>query len=253
MPLLSGKTAIVTGGTSGMGRAIAELFAAEGASVVIGGRDEQRGAEVIAGICSRGGRAALSLGDVGTPEPNRRLVETAVEQFHGIDILVPNVGALGLGSLTEISLDFWHQAIATNLHSVFYLLHYGIPRMAARGGGTIVMTGSIAAFRGFPRHAAYCAAKAALVGLVRQVANDYGPSIRANLLCPGPVDTPLLWDSAAAFPQPERAVADSQARTLLGRLGTPRDIAQAALFLASEQSSWITGASLTIDGGITCA
>jgi NAD(P)-dependent dehydrogenase (short-subunit alcohol dehydrogenase family) len=124
--------------------------------------------------------------------------------------------------------------------------------MIERGGGTIVVTGSIAAFKGFPRHAAYCASKGALVGLVKQVANDYAPAIRSNLLCPGPVDTPLLWDSAAAFPQPECAVADTESRTLLRRLGTPRDIAQAALFLASEQSSWITGAALTIDGGITC-
>ena len=112
------------------------------------------------------------------------------------------------------------------------------------------MVGSIAAFKGFPNHAAYCASKAALLGLVRQVAIDYGPKVRINLLCPGPVDTPLIWASAAAFPDPSRAVADVAEAYRLKRLGRPDDIARAALFLASSDSGWITGTALTIDGGI---
>jgi NAD(P)-dependent dehydrogenase (short-subunit alcohol dehydrogenase family) len=121
-----------------------------------------------------------------------------------------------------------------------------------RGGGTIVVTGSIASSKGFPNHAAYCASKGAVAALVKQVAIDYAPKIRANLLCPGPVNTPLLWDSARAFPVPEAAVSDVAERAPLKRLGRPLDIARAALFLASDQSSWMTGSALTVDGGITC-
>jgi NAD(P)-dependent dehydrogenase (short-subunit alcohol dehydrogenase family) len=114
----------------------------------------------------------------------------------------------------------------------------------------VVVVGSIAAFKGFPNHAAYCASKGALVGLVRQVAIDYGPDIRINLICPGPVDTPLIWDSAVAFPDPAKAISDVAQRTLLKRLGQPGDIARAALYLASSDSSFVTGTTLTIDGGI---
>ena len=157
---------------------------------------------------------------------------------------------LGLGSATELPLDTWRETMAVNLDAVYYLLRSALPTMQAGAGGTVVVVGSIAAFKGFPDHAAYCASKAGLLGLVRQVAIDYGPRVRINLLCPGPVDTPLIWSSAAAFPNPSRAVADVAERTLLKRLGQPDDIARAALFLASGESSWITGTALTIDGGI---
>jgi NAD(P)-dependent dehydrogenase (short-subunit alcohol dehydrogenase family) len=122
--------------------------------------------------------------------------------------------------------------------------------MRARGKGAVVIGGSIAALKGFPNHAAYCASKGALLALVRQAAIDYGPEIRINVLSPGPVDTPLIWDSAAAFPDPARAVSDVAQKTLLKRLGTPDDIARAALYLASDESAFVTGTSLTIDGGI---
>lgn len=253
MPKLDGKTAIVTGGTSGMGRAIAELFAAEGASIVIGGRDEGKGLMVERAITSRGGRASFVSGNVGAFETNEHLVGRAVERFGGLDILVPNAGILGLGSITELSLEAWHETVAANLNSVFYLLKLGIPEMLRRGGGAVIINGSIAAFKGFPRHPAYCATKAAMTALVKQVSVDYAPAIRINLLCPGPVDTPLIWDSARAFPNPETAVAEAAQKTLLKRLGTPLDIAKAALFFASEDSSWITGSALVVDGGVMCA
>ena len=250
MKRLEGKTAIVTGATSGMGRAIATRFASEGAAVVIGGRDQQRGQQVVEEIRSSQGRAEFVAGDVGTVETNQKLVEAAVQGFRRLDVLVANAGILGLGSVTEVPLDTWHRTIASNLNAVFYLLRFGIPEMQKRGGGTVVINGSIAAHKGFPNHAAYCTSKGALPALVKQVAIDYGPSIRVNLLCPGPVDTPLIWNSAAAFENPEQAVADVAQKTLMKRLGTPEDIAEAALFLASEDSAWMTGASMTVDGGI---
>ena len=247
---LSGKVAIVTGSTRGMGRGIAERFAAEGAAVVINGRNEGRGNEVVAGIRDAGGRALFLRADVSEFEGNQMLVNAAVEAFGGLDIIVPNAGMLGIGSVTDLSVETWHQTLDINLSAVFYLIKLGILEMQKRGAGVILVNGSIAAWKEFPNHPAYCASKGALVPLVKQVALDYGPMIRANILCPGQVDTPLLWESTKAFPNPEEVVAQVVEELLvMKRLGTTEDIANAALFLVSDDSSWITGSALVIDGG----
>lgn len=253
MGKLSGKTAIVTGGTSGMGQGIAELFAREGASVVVGGRDASRGNDVVDGIRKAGGLAEFVSGDVKDIDTARRLISRAVEVFGGVDVLVPNAGLLGLASITELEPELWHDTVATNLHAVYYLLHFGIPELQKRGGGTVVVNGSVAAFKVFPNHAAYCASKGALVALVKQVALDYGPSVRINLLCPGPVDTPLIHASVVAFPNPDEIIRETANGVPMKRLGTPYDIAKAALFLASDDSSWITGSTLVVDGGKLCS
>ena len=250
MGRLEGKTAIVTGATSGMGRAVACLFAREGASVVCGGRDPERGAAVVAQIRSAHGRAQFVPGDVGDPENAEHLVEEARSAFGGVDVAVTCAGTLGLGAASELEIEVWRRTLSVNLDGVFYLLRTALPAMRERSSGSAVVVASIAAFKGFPNHAAYCASKGALVALVRQVAIDYGPAVRVNALCPGPVDTPLIRDSAAAFPEPEKAVAAVAERTLMKRLGQPEDVARAALFLASDESSWMTGTALTLDGGI---
>lgn len=250
MNRLNGRVAIITGATSGMGRATALLFAREGASIIASGRDDARGAALRDEIRAAGGRVDFVPGDVSLPEVNERLVETAVRDLGGADTIVCFAGMLGLGSLTGVPVETWRQTMAVNLDAVFYLLHAALPVMQARGGGSVVIGGSIAAFKGFPNHAAYCASKGALLALVRQAAIDYGPEIRINVLSPGPVDTPLIWDSAAAFPDPARAVSDVAQKTLMKRLGSPDDIARAALYLASDESAFVTGTSLTIDGGI---
>ena len=247
---LRGRAAIVTGATSGMGHATALLFAREGASVVASGRDEGRGRALLDRIRAEGGQAEFVAGDVSLAGTNERLVETCTALYGGVDTVACFAGMLGLGSLTGVPAETWRQTLAVNLDAVFYLLRAALPAMKARGGGSVVVGGSIAAMKGFPNHAAYCASKGALLALVRQAAIDYGPGIRLNVLCPGPVDTPLIWDSAAAFPDPARAVSDVAERTLLKRLGTPDDIAHAALFLASGESGFVTGTSLTVDGGI---
>jgi len=247
---LAGKIAVVTGATSGMGRAIACLFAREGAAIVCGGRNPERGASVVAEIRSSSGRAVFVPGDVADPQNAERLVGEARRAFGGVDVAVACAGTLGLGALGELPLDAWRRTLSVNLDGVFYLLRQALPAMRERGSGTAVVVGSIAAFKGFPNHAAYCASKGALVALVRQAAIDYGPAIRINVLCPGPVDTPLIRDSAAAFPEPEKAVAAVAERTLLKRLGRPDDVARAALFLACADSEWMTGTALTLDGGI---
>lgn len=247
---LDGKSVIVTGGTSGMGRGIAELFAAEGASIVVGGRNEERGVEVVKAITEKGGRAVFQSGDVARVEDNQALVEAALENFGRVDILVPNAGVLGLGSVFDVPIEVWQRTIEVNLSAVFYLIKFAVPHMKERGG-SIVVNGSIAAATAFPEHPAYCASKGALVPLVRQLAIDLAPEIRINIICPGQVDTPLLWHSIAAFPDPDSIVRETAERMPLKRLGTPLDIARAALFLASDDSSWMTGSALTIDGGIT--
>src|SRR5688572_9031836 len=159
MRKLENKVAIVTGATIGMGRAIAERFAREGAAVVCGGRDLERGQALLDGIRAAGGRAELVTGDIGTLEASQALVARAKQVFGGVDILVANAGMLGIGSVTEVPLETWHETIATNLHAVFYLCRAGIPELQARGGGAIVINGSIAAMKAFPNHPAYCASK----------------------------------------------------------------------------------------------
>jgi NAD(P)-dependent dehydrogenase (short-subunit alcohol dehydrogenase family) len=249
MGKLQNKAAIVTGATSGMGQATARLFAQEGASVVASGRDPERGAALVEEIRRDGGRVEFVAGDVSLPGTNERLVETCRRSFGGVDAAVCCAGMLGLGSATGVPVEAWRQTLAVNLDAVFYLLRSALPDMERRGGSFVVVA-SIAALKGFPNHAAYCASKGALVALVRQVAIDYGPRVRINALCPGPVDTPLIWASAVAFPDPAKAVEDVGKRTLLKRLGQPEDVARAALFLASGDSAWITGTALTVDGGI---
>ena len=250
MGKLQGKAAIVTGATSGMGRATAILFAREGASVLASGRDAERAGSLVDAIRGEGGRVEFVAGDVGLPATNERLVETCRRTFGGVDIAVCCAGMLGLGPAAEVPVETWRQTLAVNLDAVFYLLRLALPEMQRGRGGAIVLVSSIAAFKGFPNHAAYCASKGALVALVRQVAIDYGPKVRINALCPGPTDTPFIWESAVAFPDPSKAVEDVGKRTLLKRLGQPEDIARAALFLASSDSGWVTGTSLTVDGGI---
>lgn len=243
----------MTGATSGIGAGIARLFAGEGAKVIVNGRDLKKGESVVEQIKQDSGEATFVACDISTVKGNELLVEKAKEIYGGVDMVVLSAGMLGLGSVTEVPIDVWHETMNINLNSIFYLLRKAIPEMKSRGAGNIVIIGSIAAGKAFPNHAAYCASKGALVPLVKQIALDYGPTIRVNLIQPGPVDTPLLWDSAKAFPDPSRAVSDAGTATIIGRLGTPDDIAQAALFLASEQSSFITGSVITADGGITCS
>lgn len=233
-----------------MGRAIAEGFAKEGASLVLAGRDEDRGQALLNALSPIQPNLLFVPGDLCDPKENERLVKEAIARFGRIDMLSLNAGVLGLGSVTELSLKSWHRTLDTNLSSLFYICKYAIPELLKNERGTIIINASIAAFKSFPNHPAYCASKAGAVALTKQLALEYGPGLRVNAICPGPVDTPLLWDSAAAFAQPERAVEEARKATLLKRLGRPEDIADLVLFLASERASWITGAAFTIDGGI---
>ncbi|SDC87734.1 Enoyl-(Acyl carrier protein) reductase [Algoriphagus faecimaris] len=244
---LQNKTYIITGATSGMGKAIALTFAKEGANLILSGRNEEAGKQ----LCKQvSGKAYFLPGDVSESDYNQALVDLAVEKFGQLDGLSTNAGMLGLGSVTELSLEHWSQTLEVNLSSVFYLLRAALPELQKRPQAAVVINSSIAAFKSFPNHPAYCASKAGLVALAKQAAVDYAPQVRINCICPGPVDTPFIHASAVAFPDPAKAVENAGKNTLIQRLGEPEDIAKLALFLASDDASWITGAAYTIDGGI---
>ncbi|MFO7924593.1 MAG: SDR family oxidoreductase [Bacteroidales bacterium] len=252
MGSLKGKTTVITGGTSGMGEGVAVKFHDEGSNLIIGGRDNDKWKALIGKTGNRDNRIRFIPGDVAEAATNKKLVDEALAKFGGLDIMVISAGRLGIGKITELSVEEWQRTIGVNLNAVFYLLKYGIPAMLQKGGGSIVIIGSVAAFHAFPSHPAYCASKGALVSLVRQVAADYGPSIRINLVCPAQVDTPLLRDSVKAFEDPQTIIQRTESKLPMKRLGTAKDIAEAVLFLAGDSSSWITGSCLTIDGGFLC-
>lgn len=247
---LANQVAIITGATSGMGRAIAESFAREGARLLLTGRDVARGNALAEALGQANPEVHFIAADVSKPAENERLVQEALARFGQIDMLSLNAGVLGLGSVTELSVDHWHQTLDTNLGAIFYMCRAAIPHLLKSDRASILINASIAAYKSFPNHPAYCASKAGAVALMKQMAVEYGPQIRVNALCPGPVDTPLLWESASAFKNPENAVENARKATLLKRLGRPEDIASLALFLASGEASWITGSAFTIDGGI---
>ena len=246
---LKDRTYIITGATSGMGEATARLFAAQSAQLVLSGRSRERGEKLLEELKSSNPNIVIHYGDIAEEATNQRLVEIAMESFGRLDGFLCHAGILGLGAVTELSPHTWRKTLSTNLDAVFYLAHHALPVM--QDGGTIILNASIAATKSFPNHAAYCTSKAGLVALGRQMALDYSPRVRVNVICPGPVDTPLIWSSAEAFPDPERAVADAAENTLLKRLGKPEDVANLCLFLSTAESAWITGAVVTIDGGIT--
>ena len=239
------KVAIVTGATSGMGQCIALDLAGKGALVIASGRNKANGDH----LAKESERIRFLEGDIKDPETNQALVGYAQSQYGRLDHLVLSAGHLGLGKLDEISIDDWRATFATNVDAVFYLLRHALPLMQRSGGGSIVIIGSIAAFHAFPNHPAYCASKGALLSLVRQIALDFGPSIRINLVCPAQVQTPLLEASAQAFDDPQHILAQTAMRLPLKRLGTTTDIAEAVLFLLSDASSWVTGTHFIIDGG----
>ena len=253
MKKLIGKTAIITGSTKGIGRGIAVRFAEEGANVVITGRDESEGLSLVNKIERDGGTAIFVKADLQDDHEIKKLVDKTLAQFGNINILVPNAGILGLGSVTNVDPSLWRKTMDINLNSVFLLMRVGIPEMLKSEGSSIVIIGSIASHKGFPNHAAYCAGKGAVEALARQTAVDYAPNIRVNLIQPGPVDTQLFRSSAIAFPNADTILDEVPGNVPMKRVGVPKDIANAALFLVSDDASWITGTVLTVDGGVSAS
>jgi NAD(P)-dependent dehydrogenase (short-subunit alcohol dehydrogenase family) len=245
---LCGKNAIVTGAAHGIGRAIAELFAAEGASVLVADLDDAVGEEVAAGIREREGQAVYWHTDVADAEQVAAAVKQAADAGNGkIDILCNNAAYLDKwNDVVAASPAEWDKCMQVGLMGTAHFIREALPLMVLRRSGSIVNIASIQGIVGARGSAAYTSMKHAVIGLTRSVAYDYAPhNIRVNAVCPGPIDTRI-----AAKPGDE--LYDRQiSKTPLGRVGQPREIAYAALFLASDESSYITGAVLPVDGGWT--
>ena len=246
MSFFTKKTAIITGATSGIGQGIAWALNKQGANLILSGRNVGRGQRLEKQL---GPSAHFVAGDIKQPRANEALVEAALERFGRLDMLVLSAGQLGIGKLDTLSLEDWQETIATNLNAVFYLLKYAIPEMQKRGEGSVVIIGSVAARHAFPSHPAYSASKGALPALVRQLARDYSPEIRVNLVSPAQVITPLLHNSVKAFDNPDEILEETAQKLPMKRLGLPEDIAHTVLHLLGDQSSWATGSNFVVDGG----
>jgi NAD(P)-dependent dehydrogenase (short-subunit alcohol dehydrogenase family) len=249
---LKGKIAIVTGPASGIGKAIALLFAREGAKVVAVDIQEKGGESIVNQIKDEGGEATFVQTDVSKEDQVKQMVETAVKTYGGVDILCNNAGVVVAKELHETTADEWDLIMGVDLKGVFWCSKHIVPIMKEGGGGSIVMTSSANAIVAEPALAAYCAAKGGVNGLTRAMALDYGKyGIRVNAICPGYIDTPLGDDYFDSQPDPEAARRAAGALHALGRLGGPMEIAYCALFLASDESSFVTGECLVADGGLS--
>lgn len=247
---LEGKVALVTGGGSGIGRAICERFAREGARVVVADWRREAAEETVARITAGVGTALPTSGDVASPDDAERMVAETVGAYGKLDVLVANAGQALVATAVETTPEQWERTIGTNLTGCFLLARAAIPRLIAAGGGSIVLTASQLAFVGAERFAAYAASKGGVLNLARALALDHARDrIRVNALCPGAVETPLLLDQFAGQDGPQGSLDDLVALHPLGRLGQPDEIAAAALFLASDESSFVTGSALVVDGG----
>ncbi|HDQ72994.1 MAG TPA: SDR family oxidoreductase [Chloroflexi bacterium] len=248
--LITGKCALITGGASGIGRATALLFAREGAAVAVADLDEAGGEAVVQEIVDGGGRAIFVLCNVSRAVDCRRAVQLTVDELGGLDILFNNAGIIRRTDVLSTSEETWDQVMAVNVKSIFLMSKYAIPVMEKAGGGAIVNTGSGWGLTGGRNAVSYCASKGAVVNMTRAMALDHGAqNIRVNCVCPGDTDTGMLRSEARQLgASADEFLAEAAARPLR-RIGQPEDIAQAVLYLASDASAFVTGATLVVDGG----
>ncbi|MDR7554184.1 MAG: glucose 1-dehydrogenase [Armatimonadota bacterium] len=252
---LAGKVALITGAGGGMGREAALLFAAEGARVVVADVRQDAAEKTAAAIRATGGEGLAVRCDVAVPEDNRAMVDAAVARYGGLHVFYANAGIVdrrpdgGDVGLERISLETWQRILAVNLTGVFLGCRYAIPAIVKAGGGSVILTASIGALVAHRAHNhAYVASKAAVLGLARNLAVEYAPHrVRVNCLCPGQIHTPMM----EPFVHDPARAQDIIARTPMGRFGQAREVAQVALFLASDESSFMTGAAVVVDGGWT--
>jgi NAD(P)-dependent dehydrogenase (short-subunit alcohol dehydrogenase family) len=248
---LRGKVALITGAGMGMGRECALLFAEEGARVVVCDIDEKAARDTVSAVEGQGGQALAVAGDVAIESDVERMVAEGVKRFGALHVLHNNAGVLWKDrdrSVLETDEKWWDRVMAINLKSVFWVTKHGIPHLQRAGGGSVILMGSVSALAGFTRaQDAYTAAKGALISLGKSLAIQFAKdNVRCNVIHPGIVDTPLQ----APYLTPEIR-KEFETGIPLGRIAQPREIANVALFLASEESSFMTGAELVVDGGFT--
>ena len=248
---LKGKVALITGAGMGMGRECALLFAEEGARVVVADIDAKAAAETVTAVEAKGGQALAVAGDVALEPDVSRMVTEGVARFGALHVLHNNAGVLWKDrdrSVLETDEKWWDRVMGINLKSVFWVTKHGIPHLQRAGGGSVIMMGSVSALAGFTRaQDAYTAAKGALISLTKSLAIQFAKdNVRCNVIHPGIVDTPLQAPYLTAEIRKE-----FETGIPLGRIAQPREIANVALFLASDESSFMTGAELVVDGGFT--
>ena len=246
------KAAIVTGAGTGIGRAIALALAREGAKVAVAGRRREKLGEVAQAIRQAGGEALVTVCDVSSEADSYRAVKDAEEAFGHVNVLVNNAGALSVSTVESISVEEWDRLMATNLKGPFLMSRAVLPAMRQAGGGAIVNVGSVLGLVAMKDRAAYCASKGGVTMLTKAMALDHAQEkIRVNCICPAIVETDLIRELFSKSEEGRRA-RDTRLATLpLGKFGKPDDIAELAVFLASEESSWMTGTAIPVDGGLT--
>lgn len=244
---LKGKVAIVTGASSGIGKSVAQLYAREGAAVVLSDLNQEAGEKVVAEIRAAGGEATFVAANVAEPADCERTVKAALERYDRLDCACNNAGIAGESNPTaDMSIEGWQKVIAVNLSSVFYGMKYQIPAMLKSGGGSIVNVASILGQVGFANSSGYVAAKHGVVGLSKNAALEYAPkNVRVNSIGPGFIHTPLIHALE------ENREANEMLISLhpMGRLGRPEEVAELAVWLSSEKASFVTGAYYAVDGG----
>lgn len=255
---LEGRVALITGAGRGQGLSAAQLFAEHGAKLVITDLDAGSVDAAVDAISARGGEAAGVVGDVSKPEDVRAALAAAQSRFGGLDILYNNAGigfsakqrmGIEMSDLVSCTEEDWDRIMAINLTGVFLMCKYGVPMLIARGGGVVINTASIGGLRGGPSAHAYAVSKAGVIHMTRLIARTYGvKGVRANTICPGVIDTDMIQSHMLTSNAARDAISQA---TPVGRIGTPRDIAELALYLASDASSFVSGQAIAIDGGMT--
>lgn len=248
---LINKVIMITGAGSGIGKSTALLFGQEGAHVIVNDLDAIKGAETASEIQANGGKALFLQADVTDPESVKTMVDRAIEACGRIDVLFNNAGISGVGALHELEPEQWDRVIRVNIRGVFLPSKYVIPQMMEQRSGSIINMSSCVAEIGLARRASYAATKGAVLALTKSMQVDYAPfNIRVNALLPGTILTPFVENYLkTSYDDPEVAIKSLKSRQLSDELGTPEDVAQAALFLASDESKFMMGSPLYIDGG----
>ena len=253
MGRLAGKVAVITGGAGGIGKAAGKLFVDEGADVLLVDLDEQALRDAVETLGSN--RASYCVADVTSKADNEAMIAVAEERYGGVDILLANAGIEGdVRPLVDYDEERFDQLMAVNVKGVFLGLKVAVPALIKRGGGSIVITSSVAGVGGTPGIGPYCASKHAVIGLMRSAAKEYaGNNIRVNTVNPSPVETRMMRSLEAGIsPDNAEAIkARMESSIPLGRYGEPEEIARVMLFLASDESSWVTGSVQMADGGMT--
>ena len=252
MTRLAGQTALVTGGGTGMGRAIALAFSREGANVTVAGRRVEKLREVVSEIEKQGGQALAVSCDVTQSKDAGRAVQESVARFGRLDVLVNNAGALHVSTVESIPEEDWDRLMLVNLKGPFLMSRAALPALRKAGGGSIINIGSILGLIGMKGRAAYAASKGGVTMLTKAMALDYAhEKIRVNCICPALVETELIRDLFGSGSEGEAARRSRIAQFPLGRMGHPEDVADMAVFLASKESSWVTGVAIPLDGGLS--